>query len=152
MSEGRIRPEGFYIGIVKANKDAQRMGRLSVAIPELGSSLDKQETWFLVGYASPYAGATQLSKNKKRKEFADTNIIWLLGIATRFRQPSIMHIRQWGYFTGYWFACLYQWGMNHMVPAVGIGISTKESENKETLPPVAEYNKNDESEAKTRMT
>jgi len=38
--------------------------------------------------------------------------------------------------------------MNHMIPAVGLGVSTNDSANSESLPPLTEYNKLDDSEQK----
>lgn len=57
-SEGRILANQIYVGIVKDNSDAHRMGRLRVWIPEFGGAPGDPASWVTVSYASPFAGAT----------------------------------------------------------------------------------------------
>jgi len=51
----------IYIGFVKRNDDAQKMGRLSVWIPEMGGQSDDSGSWIIASYASPFAGATDIT-------------------------------------------------------------------------------------------
>src|SRR5438270_14081030 len=63
-----------YVGFVKDNRDAIKMGRLKVWIPELspGDPSDSSR-WYTVNYCTPFGGATRPSLLKKdSKEPADT--------------------------------------------------------------------------------
>ena len=52
----------IYIGFVKANNDGQRMGRLSVWISEIGGDPSLEASWIIASYASPFAGASDITK------------------------------------------------------------------------------------------
>ena len=52
-----IQYTGIYLGYVKDNSDAQRMGRLKIWIPEFGSQPTDEQGWITATYVSPFAGA-----------------------------------------------------------------------------------------------
>ena len=49
---------GPFVGIVKNNTDAARLGRLKVYIPDIGGDEKASTSWFTVTYASPFYGQT----------------------------------------------------------------------------------------------
>ena len=52
----------IYVGFVKRNDDAQRMGRLSIWIPDIGGDPNDPASWVIASYASPFAGASDIDK------------------------------------------------------------------------------------------
>lgn len=145
---GRPRLNGIYVGIVKGNSDPQRMGRLSVYIPELGGDPEDQNTWYVMSYASPFAGATNLDNNDKdgeaKKKMAGTQISYgWWAVPPDINNEVVCCFINGDTARGVWFACLYQQFMNHMVPAMGINVSTDDEINQKNLPPVCEYNRKD---------
>jgi hypothetical protein len=138
----RIMPLGTYIGFVKRNDDAQRMGRLSVFIPELGGDPEDTGAWVIVSYASPFAGATDPTKVSPSSQTMDGSQqsygLWMIPpdlnneVAVFFANGDISR--------GYWFACCYQTNMNHMVPGIATNVTTLPVTPISTAP-VVEYNK-----------
>lgn len=125
-----------YIGIVKENEDYYNMGRLGVEIPELSTV----ETTFTVSYASPFIGASDPNDmdTENTETFEGTQLsygFWAVppsinsGVLVSFinGEPS----------RGYWFACIPQQFMTHMLPNIPVGDSYQYDEKV----PVAEYNK-----------
>jgi hypothetical protein len=145
---GRIRETAIYVGIVKGNSDPQRMGRLAVYIPELGGGGDPDDpqSWYTVSYASPFAGATNLDNNEPGgKEMYQTQTsygFWM--VPPDLNNEVLVCFANGDTQRGFWFGCLYQQFMNHMVPAMGINRSTNDEINSENLPPVCEYNRMDD--------
>ncbi|RYD41826.1 MAG: hypothetical protein EOP83_33450, partial [Verrucomicrobiaceae bacterium] len=127
------------------------MGRLSVYIPELGGNPDVEDTWHTVGYASPFAGATDVEKNAKdgdaakKMEGTQTSYGWWM-VPPDINNQVLCCFVNGDTARGYWFACLYQTFMNHMVPGVGLNISTDDEINAKNLPPTCEYNRRDASQ------
>lgn len=144
-SEGRIRETGIFIGVVKDNVDAQKMGRLSVYIPEFGGNPDDPASWYTVSYASPFAGATNVDKNiDGSKDMGGSQTSYGLWMVPPDLENQVLCCFVMGDLTrGYWFACIWQQFMNHMVPGIPINVSTNDEFNKKNLPPVVEYNKKD---------
>ena len=140
---------GIFVGIVKRVDDGQCMGRLSVWIPELGGAPTLETCWIIVSYASPFAGATSPNgPNGLIKDAADMDHtqksygFWM--------EPPDLDNQVLCCFingnlsNGYWFACLYQQNMNHMVPGLPIDVTTEPKDQQlraGSLPPVVEYNK-----------
>ncbi len=125
----------IYIGFVKDTKDIDRLGRLKVHIPEIGGDPADENEWYTVSYASPFAGATSVYANTNGDTFADSQRSYGMW----FVPPDIDNEVMCCFINGdpgrgYWFACLYQERMNHMVP----GIPGNDSKTGE---PVGEYNK-----------
>ena len=141
---GRIRDTSIYVGIVKDNVDAQRMGRVAVWIPELGGSPDKESSWFIVSYASPFAGVTPSASLKPDGTTMEDGGQQSYGF---WMQPPDLENHVLVCFAngdaarGFWFACIYQQNMNHMVPGIPSGLPLEETDTCEAQPPVIEYNK-----------
>lgn len=136
----------IYTGFVKQTLDRQYMGRLKVWIPELGGDPADQSQWFTMNYASPFAGATNIYANKNQNTFEDTQKSYGFWFVPPDLENEVLCCFVNGDpARGYWFACLFQQMMNHMVP--GIPGQRQEEDATEGLP-VAEYNKID---PKTRV-
>lgn len=145
---GRIRETSIFIGVVKRNDDAQRMGRIAVWIPELGGSPDDEQSWFILSYASPFAGVTPSSDLSPEGEtMEDGGGQMSYGF---WMQPPDLDNHVLCCFAngdaakGFWFACLYQQNMNHMVPGIPSGKPYKDEDTCSAQPPVIEYNKADD--------
>lgn len=143
--DGKVRLLGTYTGFIKDNQDNQRNGRLRVYIPELGGDPTKEANWHLLQYASPFAGATNLSTNKDGdKTMMGSQISYgFWAIPPDLDNQVLCCFANGDLAQGFWFACVYQENMNHMIPGVANGISTKDDINKINLPVVSEYNKKD---------
>ncbi len=136
-----------YLGIVRANNDPQRMGRIAVWIPELGP--DSEESWFTVSYASPFAGSTPLDDNVeggKTMDDSQKSYGWWAQSPDIDNQVLVAFING-DTQNGFYFACVYQQNMNHMVPGIGFSKNTTDIEAQKEFgmmgPPVVEYNKKD---------
>lgn len=144
------RLNGIYIGKVKRNDDPQRMGRISVWVPEFGGNENDENNWFILSYASPFAGCTSpnnLRRNGQDMASSSTSYgFWAIPpdldnlVLCCFAGGDPAH--------GFWIGCLYQQNMNHMVPGIPSNIPTDPTmqpppgvNNTGALPPVAEYNR-----------
>lgn len=147
-TRGLIRHHGIYLGIVMDNQDSQRMGRLRVFIPELGGDKNQESNWYTVSYASPFAGATDIEQNASEGELVKKMAGTQKSYGFWAVPPDLNNLVVVGFLAGdtqrgIWFGCLYQQFMNHMVPGIGLNISTDDEINALNLPPVCEYNKKD---------
>lgn len=136
----------IYLGFVKNNVDVQKMGRLAVYIPELGTNQDDENQWHIASYASPFAGATDINAtaaNSQNEEGSQKSYgFWMIPPDIN-NQVLVLFLN--GEMTKcVWFACLYQQNMNHMVPGIASDKSFQEGSD-QVLPPVVEYNKADQS-------
>ena len=136
-------PSNIFVGIVKANNDAQSMGRLAVWIPELGGDPDDEQHWLTVSYASPFAGVT--SPNSLVKDGTDMASsqqaygFWMM--PPDLENHVLCCFANGNMSMGYWFACLWQQNMNHAVPGIPSNIPTDQQKRAGSYPPVTEYNK-----------
>jgi hypothetical protein len=146
-SDNSIQLDRLYFGIVKDNRDIQKMGRLKVYIPEFGGNPSDESNWITVSYCSPFAGSTSFLLSKKDStKYTETQLsygFWAI-------PPDLENIVVVGFINGdpskgIWFGCVYQQFMNHMVPGIASNKSFDKSgvfvDEKEIDPPVAEYNK-----------
>lgn len=127
----------IYIGFVRDTDDNLRMGRLQVWIPEVsGGDGNDSSTWFTVSYCSPFAGSTDILKNKPdSNQLQDTQRSYGMW----FVPPDINNEVVCAFINGdsskgIWMGCMFQQNMNNMVPGLAGngGIVGR---------PVAEYNK-----------
>ena len=132
----------IYIGFVKRNDDAQRMGRLSVWIPEMGGDPKQESSWVVVSYASPFAGATSytgINSSSKTMDGSQTSYgFW--GVPPHLDNEVGVFFANGDLARGYWFCCTFQTNMNHMVPGVATNTTTDPA-GQSQAGPVVEYNK-----------
>lgn len=146
VGAGKVSDGKIYIGIVKNNVDIQRMGRLQVYIPELGGSPDDPAHWFIVSYASPFAGVSDPANREPDSQTYDgsqQSYGWWM-IPPDLQNQVLVCFVNGDHSRGFWFACIYSQNMNHMVPGVAIDKSF-ENNTDQSMPPVVEYNKADKS-------
>ena len=146
MNRGSPNFPYIYIGFVKANADAQKMGRLSVWIPELGGNPNDEASWVICSYATPFAGCNDITKIPNyttNTQIAQQSYgLWLVPpdinneVAVFFANGKLNR--------GFWFACCYQQSMNHMIPGIAVNVTT-EPQPPVHVSPVTEYNKSDKS-------
>jgi hypothetical protein len=141
---GRIVDGKIYIGIVKNNVDQQRMGRLEVFIPEMGGDPKNEAHWFVVSYASPFAGvsdpANRVPNSHLYGESQQSYGWW--SVPPDVENQVLVTFINGEASKGFWFACIYSQNMNHMVPGVAIDTAFENNADN-SLPPVVEYNKAD---------
>lgn len=134
---GRSRDmNGIFVGFVKKIDDQKRMGRLHVWIPELGGEPDNPSSWYLCNYASPFAGATNmydLTEQNTWEVNQKSYGFWFIPPDLE-NEVLVCFANQGNTARAYWFACLYQQQMNHMVPGIP-------GNNSQASLPVVEYNK-----------
>lgn len=142
-SYGRPRDNTIYVGIVKDNVDAQRMGRVAVWIPEIGGDPNNKNSWYIMSYASPFAGVTDPNKlvedSKKMDESQSSYGFWMN--PPDLENQVLCVFANGDTSMGYWFACIWQQNMNHMVPGIASGTPAEDGEYCDVEPPVVEYNK-----------
>lgn len=124
--DGMNRRHGIHVGIVVDNADVQRMGRLSVYIPEFGNDPKDKKNVVVASYASPFAGATSLEANGstddkiKKFEYTQTSYgMWF--VPPDIGNQVLVCFANGNSGAAYWFACVYQQNTNHMVPGVPAG-------------------------------
>lgn len=140
---GRLVEGKTYIGFVKNNKDARRMGRLQVWIPEMGGTPDDQSNWHIVNYASPFGGSSPVSSTVENSQSLDgtqTSYGWW-AVPPDLENQVLCTFVNGESAKGFWFACVWQQNMNHMVPGIASNRSFQPGGDN-VMPPVAEYNKN----------
>jgi GH24 family phage-related lysozyme (muramidase) len=158
-----------YIAKVMDNTDIELMGRLRVYIPEFGGDPANSDNWITVSYCSPFAGATNPWSNLSAEILPSDAAAQRKNAAER--KPNLGNVRDgtrhddtqqsYGFWfippdiyndvvvafaagdptKGYWFGCLYQQQMNHMVPGIAANKSHQDSACKDKDPPVSEYNR-----------
>ena len=128
----------IYIGVVKNNEDYHDMGRLGVYIAELVNLGHDM----VVSYASPFIGSSnpeEVDKNST-KTFEGTQVSYgFWAVPPSINSLVLIAFVNGELSRGYWFACVQQQYMNHMLPNIPIGDSYQHGEDT----PVAEYNKAD---------
>lgn len=109
----RIHP-GPYIGIVKANMDRKRSGRLQVYIPEMGGDPSNDACWKGVDFCPPFYNITP--PFDQRNSPPQSSGMW-------FTPPdvgvSVMCVFVNGDpARGYWIGCIPDWPHMHMIPGI----------------------------------
>lgn len=133
------------IGVVKDNRDEERMGRLRVWIRG-STSLESDPTgWIWVNYCSPFAGATDPGLLGRAVESYDATQksygIWT--VPPDLENEVLVSFVNGDIRRGYWTGCMYQKNMNQMIPGLGENLAFQSTDPKfegNSLP-VAEYNK-----------
>lgn len=141
------RLHGIYVGFVKDNIDFQKNGRLKVWIPEFGSQPENPSGWKIVNYCSPFAGSTNIKKNKNGSpNYEDTQVsygMWF--VPPDLENEVTIFFANGDPLKGYWFGCLGQPYMNFSVPGHSSDTNHFQnevgSESKGAPLPVGEYNK-----------
>ncbi|VOH56127.1 baseplate hub subunit and tail lysozyme [Pseudomonas phage vB_PaeM_MIJ3] len=135
---------GMYIGFVKDNVDSNRMGRLRVWVPEFGTDPSDESGWLLVGYCSPFAGATNpmtIGGSQDVSAFHETQTSYgMWAVPPDLENQVAVMFANGDPAKGFWFGCIWQQQMNHMIPAVAGSVNNYETAGKSL--PVGEYNKN----------
>ena len=107
---------GPFVGIVKANTDPIRSGKLQVWIPELGGDPKDDSTWRTVSYSTPFYGVTNNRDGSDYSGSPHSYGMWFV--------PPDVGVKVLCTFVGgdpsrgYWFACIPEWPSMHMVPGI----------------------------------
>lgn len=135
----RMNPEFIQMGIVKDNRDPQKMGRLKVWLDGSASAEDNKTGWITCDYATPFGGRTQGSPNAKTyDEFPKSYGFWAV--------PPDVGTRVFVFFVNgrieqsYWFGCSFDHHMNHQVP--GPHTKVMGESTLRTPYPVVEFDRN----------
>jgi hypothetical protein len=120
---------GIYVGFVRNNDDVQRMGRLSVYIPELCEEEEEgsPDGLFIVSYCSPFAGVNPQEGTSYGFWAVPPDLGNRVLVCFANNDPA----------QGFWLGCLYEQFMNHMVPGLGDakgGAASKEYEKGDGSP------------------
>ena len=145
-SNGVNKYNGMFVGFVKDNTDAHRMGRLMVWIPELGSDPDDESGWVVTSFCSPFAGATPTTalNGNDVEEYDNTQTSYGMWFVPPDLENQVTVMFANGDPTrGFWFGCVFQQYMNSMVPGVPSDRSYQHKDERNV--PVTEYNKYDTS-------
>ena len=140
-TSARQRDNSLYIGFVKFNEDAQRMGRLSVYIPEIGGDPTNKNSWITINYAPPFFGSTSAAnlQNNQTMQGSQQSYGWW-GIPPDLDNQVLCGFVNGDIARGYFWACIPQQNMNFMVPGLAAGPATSATPSK-YLAPTVEYNK-----------
>lgn len=112
---------GTYAGVVKNVNDPERIGRLMVWIPDLGSLENDESGWLIVRYASPFLGSTDTpsdaagkkSLEEKFEAISQTYGMWM--VPPDIGNQVLCTFVNGDPNRGFWFACVFDraghWGM-----------------------------------------
>jgi hypothetical protein len=142
-NSGAVLLHGSFIGFVKNNDDIQKMGRLSVYIPEIGGDPTNPQDWIIVGYASMFGGATSvygLKKGDQTMAGSQTSYGWW-GVPPDLDNEVLITFVNGDIARGYWYACVFQQNMNQMVPGIAASTTDDPSYKSQGAVPSVEYNK-----------
>lgn len=143
-------PNGVYQGVVKDNRDEQRMGRLRVWVPEFGSLPDYEEGWITVSYCSPFAGATDIDRlgNNTRIDDESQTSYGFWAVPPDIGNIVIIMFINNDPTRGIWIGSLYQQFMNNMVPGIAAGTNFQHGRDL----PTTEYNKRTKEKVRNNIT
>ena len=117
---------GPYVGYIKSATDVNRMGRLSVYIPDLHGVWDNKNHKSIssqtvtVSYCSPFAGQTPLSETKDGiREYANTQKSYGFWMVPPDVDTKVLVVFANGDINqGFWIGCVFEDYMNHMTPGI----------------------------------
>lgn len=120
-SAGTVRYDGVYEGIIKENSDFQRMGRLGVWVPELGTPENDADGWVVAMYVTPFGGATPVDNTNPDQTYMGTQRSY--GFWAVPPDPGNRVVVQ--FLNGepsraIWTGCFYQQYRNTMVPNIPV--------------------------------
>ena len=121
------RNPGPYIGVVKANKDPTRMGRLSVLIPSLAqTSNPSQDQLITCEYLSPFYGAKGVKHNVLGStEYEHTQHSYGFWAVPPDLETSVLVIFAEGKMNqAFWIGCIQDPYTNHMTPGIASSKNT----------------------------
>jgi len=107
---------GPFVGIVKANTDPIRSGKLQVWIAELGGDPTDDSTWRTVSYCTPFYGVTNNRDGSDYSGSPHSYGMWFV--------PPDIGVKVLCTFVGgdpsrgYWFGCIPEWPSMHMIPGL----------------------------------
>jgi len=113
---------GPFVGIVKNNTDAARLGRLKVYIPDIGGDEAVSSSWFTVTYASPYYGQTTGTDSAADSNFGteqQTYGFW--AVPPDLDNQVLCTFVAGDPSRGFWFACIPTSQSKHMIPGIARG-------------------------------
>ena len=136
------------IGVVKDNRDNERMGRLKVWIRDSTSPENDSSGWIWASYCSPFAGATEASTlGGNYSSYDDTQKSYGFWAVPPDIDNEVIVIFIGGDIKkAYWIGCIYHKNMNQMVPGISEGAAYQANQDPFNAEPsasipVAEYNK-----------
>jgi len=113
---------GPFVGIVKNNTDAARLGRLKVYIPDIGGDEAVSSSWFTVTYASPFYGQTTGTDSAADSNFGteqQTYGFW--AVPPDLDNQVLCTFVAGDPSRGFWFACIPTSQSKHMIPGIARG-------------------------------
>jgi hypothetical protein len=121
---------GPYIAVVKDNTDPTKMGNLRVLIPSLsGADTGNSGNLFTVKYLSPFYGVTSpdaLSAAGGAYDYESTQHSYGMWMVPPDIDTRVMVIFVEGKKSqGYWFGCIQEPYMNHMIPGLAASRNTE---------------------------
>ena len=139
---------GPHIGVVKANIDPLRKGRLSVFIEGFGGNENDESQWLPVRYSSPFFGQTTDTGKSVENNFDNTNHSYGMWFT-----PPDLGVRVLCTFVkgdpnqGFYFGCLPDQHNHHAVPGHAASeaiVSEDLQKYNKTKLPASEYNDRNE--------
>lgn len=160
------RYDGIYSAQIMEVNDIKRQGRCLVYIPDLGGSTGDRETWIMVRYMSPFAGATPLLElGEDGIPVRDTGQAQLPTTDEQLRKQFEASQKSYGMWfpipdvgnevvvsflngridQGVIMGGFYGYNMNHMIPGIAGGKTYRHNANNSSQEyyPTTEYNKKD---------
>lgn len=110
---------GPFIGKIKNNADPARLGRVQVWIPDLGGREDDASNWYTISYASPFFGSTTGTSAEQIDVYgAEKQTYGFWAVPPDLDNFVLITFVMGDPSRGYWFACVPNTPVQHMVPAI----------------------------------
>lgn len=130
LGKNSNRYPGVYEGIVKENSDFQRMGRLGVWVPELGTPEDDPDGWVIASYVTPFGGATNIRETQDDQTYDGTQRSYGFWAVPPDRENLVViQFLNGEPSRAIWTGCLYQQYRNTMVPNIPSSSNFQYDEN-----------------------
>lgn len=122
------------------NLDPTCMGRIQVWIPELSSvPATDQSGWLTVSYATPFYGVTNLKSSSNADITGTSQSYGMWFVPPDIGVQVLVMFANLDLARGFWFACVPNQLMNHMIPGIAQrGATNTTSPDRD---PITEYNK-----------
>ena len=131
---GKLSP-GPYVGVVKANNDPLRAGRLKVMIPSLRGGTGSQFDGLVdCDYLSPFYGNKGLGHTKPGYKHTDSQFSYGFWAVPPDLETRVLVIFAEGKMEeAFWIGCVQEPLTNHMTPGIASSGRVKDASNESTL-------------------
>lgn len=141
----RFNPQFVQTATIMDNRDPEKMGRVKVWINGSQSDRNAKDSWVTCRYATPFGGRTPGQSNSTAYD-TQTKSYGLWAVPPDIGVTVLVFFANGNIHDAYWFGCVFDHGMNSMVPGMAVG-NLDGTELEDSLP-VTDYDRKTVSKGK----